>query len=155
MSRCSKAIHHLIAREISTPLLTAAIPAGLFRLLGLITSGFDQPGMKMPTWIVSSMLAIQNLGMISMAIVILVRFDHGSRKLMFLTLGRPQAWQRYTLFLSIASLLLFELFTSLSTAFAGAEFFLVLAAPAFIAYMAFNRVAFSGIVRMGPQQPKN
>jgi hypothetical protein len=86
----------LFAGEVSIPLLAAAIPAGLFRLMGFISQGFDKPGMEPPTWSIVSMLALQTLGMIAMAIVILIRFDHGSRKLTFLTNGRQlnsQGWQ--------------------------------------------------------------
>ncbi|AMV34966.1 hypothetical protein VN12_22760 [Pirellula sp. SH-Sr6A] len=115
--------------------------------------GFDKPGIKPPIWIIVSMLALQVLGMISMAIVILVRFDHGSKKLMILTNGRPYAWRKCTQFLSIACLLLFYLLSNISAAFAGAEFLLAGAAPSFLAYLAFNRFAFAGAEQIGPQRP--
>jgi hypothetical protein len=140
------------AREACLPFLAAVFPASLFRLMGLISIGFDKPGMEPPIWIIVSMLALQVLGMIAMAIVILVRFDHGSRRLKFLMDGQPHAWRKCNLFLSITSLLLFDLLSNISAAFAGAEFLLAGAGAAFIAYMAFNRFAFAGTEQIGPQQ---
>ncbi|MBU6174905.1 MAG: hypothetical protein KGQ60_13930 [Planctomycetes bacterium] len=151
LSGRSSNIQTLIAGDVCIPFLAAAIPAGIFRLMGFIAMGFHKPGMEPPIWIIVSMLALQVFGMISMAIVILVRFDHGSRKLMLLMDGQPHAWRKYTLFLSIASLFLFDLLSNISAAFAGAEFLLAGAAFAFIAYIAFNRLAFAGTGR--PQQP--
>ncbi len=152
VSRTISDIQNLIAWDVCVPLFAAAIPAGLFRLMGLISMGFDKPGMNPPLWIIVSMLALQVLGMISMAVVILVRFDHGSRKLTLLTDGRPHAWRKCTLFLSIASLLLFDLLSNISAAFAGAEFLLAGAVPAFIAYLAFNRFTFAGTEQIGPHR---
>jgi len=151
-SRLPGGIHNSMAGEIYIPLIAAAVPAGLFTLLGFITKGLDKPGIEPPVWVIVSMIAVQMLGMVSMAFVLLVRFDLGSRALMVFANGQPQVWRRCTLTLSIACLLMFDILTNVSAAFAGAGFLLVGAVPVFIAYVVCNRIAFTGLRPTWPKQ---
>ena len=150
-SRLPGGIHNSMSGKIYIPLIAATLPAGLFTLLGFITKGLDRPGIEPPVWVIVSMIAVQTLGMISMAFVILVRFDLGSRTLMVFTKGQPHVWRKCTLTLSIACLLMFDILTSVSAAFAGAGFLLVGAVPVFIAYVVCSRIAFVGL---GPSWPR-
>ena len=144
-SRVPGGMHNPMPGEIYIPLIAATVPAGLFRLLGFITRGLDKPGIQPPVWVIVSMIAVQAFGMISMAFVILWRLDCGSRTLMVFTNGQPHVRRKRSLALSIACLLLFDILTNVAAAFAGAGFLLVGAVPVFIAYVAFNRIAFAGL----------
>ena len=131
--------------EIYIPIIVAAVPAGLFTLLGFITEGLDKPGIVPPVWVIIAMIAVQTLGMISMAFVILMRSDLGFRKLMVYTNGQPHVCRKSTLTLSIACLLMFDILTNVSAAFAGAVFLLAVALPVFVAYLVCDRIAFAGL----------
>lgn len=137
--------------EVYIPIVAAAVPAGLFALLGFITSGLDRPNAAPPIWIVVAMIAVQTLGILSMAVVILFRYEIGFRRLMVAAGGKPHFWRKSALTVSIASLLMFDILANVSSAFAGAGFLVVAAVPAFLTYFAFNRLAFAGL---GRSQPK-
>jgi hypothetical protein len=138
--------------EIFLPITVAAVPAGLFTLLGFITEGLDKPGIVPSVWVIVTIIAVQTLGMISMAFVILMRSDLGFRKLMVYTNGHPHVCRKSTLTLSIACLLVFDILTNVSAAFAGAGFLLAVAVPVFVAYLACDRIAFAGLRRTWPRQ---
>lgn len=134
-----------VVRELVVPLLVAAVPSGLFRLLGLLAKGFDKPGMTLPVWLKISMAAVLVVGIIAMATVVLAQFDYRSRALMSLTGGVPSPWRRYTLLLSMICLLLFDILTCISAAFTGAGVLWLLAAPIFIAYKMFGALVLAGL----------
>lgn len=144
-SNLPKAIYNSILWEIYLPIVAAAVPAGLFALLGWIAKGMDKPGVVMPIWVIVAMIAVQTLGMISMAFVILLKSDLGFRKLMASTNGRPHFWRKSALTLSIACLLMFDILTNVSAAFAGAGFLFAVAVPVFVAYIVCDRIAFAGL----------
>jgi hypothetical protein len=134
------------------PFLAAAVPACLFALLGWITSGLNQPNAAPPIWIVVAMIVVQTLGIISMATVILMRYELDCRRLLISTKGQPHFWRKCSLTVSIASLLTFDILANVSAAFADAEFLALFAVPAFVAYLVFNRIALAVVVQ-GMQPP--
>lgn len=113
--------------------------------LGFITRGLDKPGIEASIWVIASMIVIETLGIILMAMALLVRFNLGSRMLTVFANGQPHAQRKCILTLSIACLLAFDILTNVSSAFAGAGFLLIGALPLFIAYVACNRLAFAGL----------
>ena len=129
--------------DIYIPITIAAVPAGMFTLLGLVTNGLDKPGAKAATWLIVTMIVLQTLGIIAMAIVILLRFEIGRQQLSLRTNDNPPVWRKLILFLSIVFILLFDILTNVAAAFAGAGPLLVLAVPAFVAYLLCIRVAFA------------
>ena len=129
--------------DIYIPITIAAVPAGMFTLLGLVTNGLDKPGAKAATWLIVTMIVLQTLGIMAMAFVILLRFEIGRQQLSLRTYDNPPVWRKLILFLSIVFILLFEILTNVAAAFAGAGPLLVLAVPAFVAYLLCIRVAFS------------
>ncbi len=131
--------------EIYIPFLAAAVPAGIFALLGLAQRGLDQPNAEVPDWKLAIISALQVLGMIAMAVVILVRFDHASRELSNYAQGQPAVWRKLALVISIGWLLVFDVLTNLAASLAGAQLLLVLAIPAFLGYLACGRVALMGL----------
>lgn len=145
-------INNSMLGKIYLPITVAVVPAGLFTLLGFITEGLDKPGTVPPVWVIVTMIAVQTLGIISMAFVILMRSDLGFRKLMVCTNGQPHVWRKSTLNLSIACLLMFDILTNLSAAFAGAGFLLPVAVLVFVAYLVCDRIAFAGLRPTWPKQ---
>ncbi|MEZ6106909.1 MAG: hypothetical protein R3B96_12505 [Pirellulaceae bacterium] len=132
-------------RDLAIPLVAAAIPAGLFALLGLATRGLAQPGAQPPVWLVVTMAMLEILGIVAMAFVILMRLEFGRRHLALRTDGYPEAWRKAVLFTSVAFILLFDILTNVAAAFAGASPLLLLAVPAFLGYVACVRIAFAGL----------
>jgi hypothetical protein len=137
--------------EIYIPFSAAAVPAGIFALLGFVTNGLDKPEASPPFWLLVLMVCLQLAGMIAMAVVILTRMDVASKQLSEYTHGRPPAWRRFALLLSIGCLLLFDILTNISVAFAGAGPLLVAAIPAFLAYFFCGRIALAGLRRDPPE----
>ena len=131
--------------DFGIPFSIAAIPAGLFKLLGFVTEGLDKPGAEPSTWVLIVMMILQTLGIIAMAFVILMRFEHGFLQLALRTNGSPAIWRKLILFLSIVFVLLFDILTNVAAAFAGAGPLLVLAGPIFIGYIFCVRIAFAGL----------
>ncbi len=129
--------------DLYVPIAIAAIPAGLFTLLGFVTQGLDTPGAEVATWVVVVMLVLQTIGIVTMAVVILMRFEFGSHELSKRADGCPSFWRRLTLVSSIVFVLLFDIFTNVGAAFAGAGFLLWLAVPAFIGYVFCVRLTFA------------
>ncbi len=129
--------------DIYIPITIAAVPAGIFALLGLVTEGLDKPGAQPSTWVIVTMIALQPLGIIAMAFVILMRFEFGLQQLSHRTNGHPPVWRKLVLMLSIMCILLFDILTNVAAAFAGAGPLLVLAIPAFVAYLLCIRLAFA------------
>lgn len=144
-SNLPRVIRNSMLWEIYLPVVAAAVPAGLFALLGWITKGLDKPGVAMPIWVIVAMIVVQTLGIISMAMVILVKSDLGFRKLMACTSGRPHFWRKSALRLSIVCLLVFDILTNVSAAFAGAGFLFAVAVPVFVAYIVCDRIALAGL----------
>ena len=128
--------------DIYIPIAIAAVPAALFALLGLLTKGLDKPAANVEVWVVIPMIVLQTLGIIAMAIVILIRVDVGRKQLLIRTGGSPAVWRKVALALSILFILLFDVVTNVAAAFAGAGPLLVIAVPAFAAYLLCLRVAF-------------
>ncbi len=139
-----EAVSRRIVRDLVVPLLVAAVPSGRFRLLGLLTKGFDKPGMALPVWLKISMPAVLVVGILAMAMVVLAQFDYRSRALMALTNGVPAIWRRFALLLSMICLLLFYILTCVSTAFTGADFLWLLAVPFFVAHKMFGALVLAG-----------
>ena len=129
--------------DLCVPFVIAAIPAGLFVLLGFIASGLDRPGAKLSFLVIVLMGVLQSLGIIAMAVVILMRYRFGLRELAMRTSGNLPIWRRLMLLCSLAFVLLFDAFTNVAAAFEGAGFLLLPAAPAFIGYIICVRIAFA------------
>jgi hypothetical protein len=129
--------------EIYLPFTVAALPAGLFMLLGFVAKGLDKPAAEPSLLVIVTMLLVQTLGMTAMAFVFLIRLDLGLRSLMYRAKGHPSIWRTLTLKLSFAFLLIFDILTNVAAAFAGAGFLFIAAIPIFLAYLAFNRLAFA------------
>ena len=129
--------------DICVPFSIAAIPAGLFTLLGFVSKGLDKPGAEPATWVIVVMVALETLGIIAMAFVILMRFELSFKQLSLRTNDNPAIWRKLILFCSIVFVLLFDILTNVAAAFAGAGPLLVLAVPAFIGYILCVRVAFA------------
>jgi len=129
--------------DIYIPITIATVPAAIFKLLGLITRGLDNPGAQPSTLLIVAMIAVQTLGIIAMAFVILIRFEFGLQQLSILTNGHPPIWRKLVLLTSIVCILLFDLLTNVAAAFAGAGPLLVGAFPAFVAYLLCIRIAFA------------
>ena len=136
--------------EIYIPLAAAVIPSGLFILLGLVTKDFAQPDAKIPFRVVMLMITLQITGITAMAWVILMRLDAAYERLSLSTTGRPAPWRRLAVQLSIGCLLLFDVLTYFATAFAGAAPLLLIAIPAFLAYLIIGRTALLGTNRKPP-----
>ena len=140
--------------DIYIPIAIAGVPAAIFTLLGFVTDGLDKPGVVAPLWLIVPMIALQTLGIIAMAYVILVRFEFAFRQLSLFTKGNPSVWRKLALKLSIVCLLLFNILTNVSAAFAGAGPLFVAAVPAFFAYVLCKRIAFSRLSK-GPRKQRN
>ncbi len=136
---------HTRRGEIDIPLVTAAVPAFLFRLQGVLVAGWGKPGLKLPLSVTVPLIVLEVLGIVAMAVVALWRLELGSRKLIQLAAGKPQFWRKCFLVLSISCLVLFDVVTNTVAAFGGAGSLLPLAALAFISYVICNRVAIRGL----------
>ena len=91
------------------------------------------------------MIAIQTIGIVAMAFVVLGRLDAAFSRLNAHTNRQPAAWRRLAVMLSIACLLLTDILTNVAAAFAGAGFLLIAAVPTFLASLACKGIAFAGI----------
>jgi hypothetical protein len=131
--------------DVCIPFSIAAIPAGLFTLLGFVTKGLDKPNAEPATWVIIAMMILQTLGIIAMAVVVLMRFELGFQQLSLRTSGSPAVWRKLSLFISIVFVLFFDVLTNVAAAFAGAGPLLVFAAPIFIGYIFCVRFAFAGL----------
>lgn len=131
--------------EVAIPVFAAAIPAFLFLLLGFVTRRIDGPGTEASLGIVVAIVVIQTLGIVSMALVVIVRCEVGSRLLQASTHGRPSAWRKGALELSLASLIMFDVLANVATAFPGGEFLLIGAGICLATYLIANRIAFAGL----------
>lgn len=131
--------------DIYIPLTIAAVPAGIFRLLGLVTKELDKPGAQASTWVIVTLIILETLGIIAMAVVILMRFEFGLQQLSFRTNGHPPVWRKLVLVVSVMCILLFDILTNVAAAFSGAGPLLVVAVPAFVGYLVCIRVAFAGL----------
>jgi hypothetical protein len=129
--------------DIVVPMFIVAVPSSSFLLLRFVTDGLDRPGAIAPLPVIVTMVSLEAIGIVAMAFVILTKFEGAFRRLSFLTNGQPQVWRRLALLLSIACLLLCDVLTNVSAAFAGAGFLLVVAVPAFVTYIVCKRVAFT------------
>ena len=134
-----------ITWDVVIPIIIAAIPLAAFRLLGLITHGLDKPDAAPPPAVVATMIAIQTIGIVAMAFVVLGRLEAAFSKLNAHTNRQPAAWRRLAVILSIACLLLTDILANVAAAFAGAGFLLIAAVPTFLASLACKGIAFAGI----------
>ena len=134
-----------ITWDIVTPIIIAAIPLAAFRLLGLITHGLDKPDAAPPPAVIAAMIAIQTIGIVAMAFVVLGRLEAAFSRLNAQTNRQPAAWRRLAVILSIACLLLTDILANVAAAFAGAGFLLIAAVPTFLASLACKGIAFAGI----------
>jgi hypothetical protein len=131
--------------DVVTPIIIAAIPLAAFRLLGLITHGLDKPDAAPPPAVIAAMIAIQTIGIVAMAFVVLGRLEAAFSRLNAQTNRQPAAWRRLAVILSIACLLLTDILANVAAAFAGAGFLLIAAVPTFLASLACKGIAFAGI----------
>lgn len=146
-SNSSRESHDSWSGEVYIPISVATIPPALFMLLGFITKGMDKAVAEPSLFVIVAMMAVQTLGMVAMAFVILVRHERASKELSVSAEGNPHALRKMILLLSITCLLLFDILTNVAAAVAGAGPLLVAAVPVFAAYLFFNRVAFAGLSR--------
>ena len=114
-------------------------------LLGLVTEGLDKPNAKISASVKIAMGVLLVTGMVAMAVVILIRFDRGMKQLSIRTHGRPPAWRRITLVVSLMFMLLFDVLMNMAAAFAGAQPFLLVAIPVFVLYLLCVRLAYVGL----------
>ena len=130
--------------DIYIPFTITAIPASFFVLMGLvINNDLRKPPGIHDIWVPVTIVVLQTLGGIAMAVVILMRYEIGFQQLSIRTNGSPAIWRKAFLFCSIASILLFDILTNLVVAFPDAGLMLFPAALAFIGYIFCLRVAFS------------
>jgi len=134
-----------IAWDVVIPIIIAAIPLAAFRLLGLVTHGLDKPDAAPPPAVIAAMIAIQTIGIVAMAFVVLGRLEAAFSRLNAQTNRQPAAWRRLAVILSIACLLLTDILANVAAAFAGAGFLLIAAVPTFLASLACKGIAFAGI----------
>ena len=130
--------------EIYIPLIAAAITSVLFTLLGFFLRAWEQAGVEPPVWQIVLISVLNLLGFISMAFVILMKYDLGKLALILHSNGQPKLWRRCSLALSIGCLILFDIFSMIAAVFAAWPVFIV-AAPVFVGYIVFNRIAFAGL----------
>jgi len=141
----SDASCYSVAWDVVIPIIIAAIPLAAFRLLGLVTHGLDKPDAAPPPAMIAAMIAIQTIGIIAMAFVVLGRLEAAFSRLNAQTNRQPAAWRRLAVILSIACLLLTDILANVAAAFAGAGFLLIAAVPTFLASLACKGIAFAGI----------
>ena len=128
--------------DICVPLSIGLVPAFAFTLLRLVTVGLDKPGAIVPAWVAITMFSLQLLGMVSMAVVVLIRADYRRKQLSIFTDGNPAAWRSWALGLSMLFLLMFDVILNVAGAFCCGPL-LFLAIPMFIAYLGFIYLAFA------------
>ena len=138
--------------EVYIPLIVAAIPGILFQVQRLIVAGLDKPVARISLLATVLLITFEVLGIVSMAVVLLWRYGVGSSRLLELTVGKPPAWRKCFLTLSMACLLLFDVTTNIVAAFGGGKILLWIAVPAFAAYLICNRIAFRGLFREQPSE---
>lgn len=131
--------------DLYVPFGVAALPAGLFQLLGILGEAGRQAGGKLAVWAVVGMAVTQVLGIFAMALVVLMRYDRGFRMLASRAAGRPSPWRQVLLLFSIVLVLCFDVLVNVATAFGGAELLLLLALPVFLGYVVCFRLAFMGL----------
>ena len=128
--------------DICVPLSIAIVPTVAFTLLRIVTQGLDKPRAVIPAWVAIAMFSLQFLGMVSMAIVILVRSDFRRRQLSNWTNGNPARWRSWALGLAMLFLLMFDVILNVAGAFGGGPL-VVVAIPMFIAYLGCIYIAFA------------
>ena len=131
--------------EILLPLAAAAVPATAFWVLGFITPLIAKQGDDSPGWVVALMICLEVFGIVAMAVILLARYDFGSKRLSDRTNGNPPAWRKATLIFAMAMLLLYDTTVNLAAAFAGGGVLLVIGIPAFFAYLALGRLSLIGL----------
>jgi hypothetical protein len=136
--------------DVVFPLVVVAIPPGVFRLMELVTRGFDGPGKRLPGTVLALMLGLQLLGMVAMAFVFLMRYDTARGRLSALTHRQPPLWRRLALQLSLGCLLLTDVLTNSAAAF-RADFLFVAAVSPFFGYLGCRTIAFAGLAQTRPE----
>jgi len=135
--------------DVCVPVSIAAVPSIAFTLLRLVTKGLDKPGdVDIPAWVMIAMIVLQLVGMLSMAIVILVRSDFRMKQLSAFTNDNPAVWRKRLLTASMFFLLLFDVIFNVAAGIRGAGPLVILAIPMFIAYVICIRVAFAKLGEM-------
>lgn len=135
--------------EIYVPIAVAAIPLGLFLLLGFIFRATTEIGKEPPKFFVIALLVVQFSGMIAMAVVFLLRYDAVTTELRQRTDDCPPALRKFCLMASLGCLLVFDVVTNVAATF-GTTFLFVGSIPVFVAYIVFNRLAFAGLKASDP-----
>ena len=133
-------------RDFYVPFSAAAVPAAIFALLRVFTTGLAKPGPgPQPLGLVITICFLEVAGVVAMAVVVLNRIDFAFSQLLEYTNGQPPIWRRTLLLMSIAFLLLFDVLTNVAAALAGASFLIVGAIPAFVLYLICARTAIWGL----------
>lgn len=127
--------------DVYIPFSFAAVPACIFKLLGIVALLFDKPGAKPPLLIIVTLVGLQIVGMIAMAAVILFRFEFCERQLSLRTDGRPPVWRKLVLVFSMVFILIFDILTNFA-AVPGCGPLFIFAIPAFLVYLLCIRTAF-------------
>ena len=135
---------HYLTR-VSGKCLAPITDLAAFGLLELITHGLDKPDAAPPPAVIAAMIAIETIGIVAMAFVLLGRLEAAFSRLNAQTNRQPVAWRRLAVILSIACLLLTDILANVAAAFAGAGFLLIAAVPTFLASLACKGIAFAGI----------
>ncbi len=130
--------------EIYVPIAVAAIPLGLFLLLGGIFRALTELGKEPPEFFLIALLVVQISGMIAMAVVFLMRYDAVTTELRQRTHDNPPGLRQLCLLVSLGCLLVFDVVTNVAAAF-GTTFLFIGSIPVFVAYVVFNRLAFAGL----------
>ncbi|MFO0939685.1 MAG: hypothetical protein U0930_02845 [Pirellulales bacterium] len=130
--------------EIYIPLAVAAIPLGIFCLLGLIIKNLIAQGAAPPRHFIIGMVIVQTFGIIATAIVFLMRYDAVTTELRMRTNGTPPLLRKLCLLTSLGCLLVFDVATNVAAVF-GTTYLFVGSIPIFILYVLFNRLAFAGL----------
>ena len=128
--------------DIYVPLTMSAIPAGFFKLLGMLIEGDARPQGKIETWQIVLLIIFQTCGIIGMAVVVLLRMEMGMRQLSVLSAEFPPFWRRLCLFVSLGFLTLFDLFLNVGMAFRGGWPLIIPAVIWYLFYVIGIRLAF-------------
>ncbi|MFN9720365.1 MAG: hypothetical protein ACK58L_16835 [Planctomycetota bacterium] len=137
--------------DIYLPLGISSVPAGCFKLMRLVTAGADQPGAGIATWQIATMVVLQTVGVIGMAVVILLRMELGLAQLRHCSGNRMLKWRRLCLILSIMCLACFDMCLNVGVGFNGAGAFIAASVVWYLIYLIGIRITFFRLPAAGIQ----
>lgn len=136
-----------LAGDIAVPLGVALCPIVLSSIASVVMAGAVNAKGKIPEWMLIAGAIVQVLMIVAMAVVVLVRLEAYSKKLVLFSDGPPRRWRRFCMLVALGGLTLFDLMVNVAGLFPGAEFFYIAAVPMFAGYLLFIQLAFAGLHR--------